>query len=596
MAEPSPSRLSDFEVQGCLGSGSFGRVYKVLRLADGRVYVMKQISLESMTPREQLDAINEVKIMAALNHPNVVRYYDSFLEGNQLQIIMEYCDAGDLQKFLKKSEKEDVLPREDIIWKFFLQICIALQYLHSQRILHRDIKSANIFMTRGGIVKIGDLGVAKVLGTNTGFARTCVGTPYYLSPELCEDKPYNEKSDVWALGCVLYECCTLKHPFDARNQGALILKIIQGQYERVNSTKYTPELCSMVDRLLKRDTKARPSVEELLAEPVCVRHAEALGLELPEAVLKLVRARMEVVPKVVKSPEGKKVAPGPGAVARTTSSSSSSSIPSRRLRRGGSVTAGAGAARKGKPAAPVVRASSAPKEAADRKGGASPVLRFQSGSGSATPSHEVVDTGSSKDRPRVTVGELDTLSSTLKSGGGSAGASSSSTEITGGGSVGAASVSALEVTGPDAGDAGAGAGFGGPDHPAVSVTVRDHGAGEAVPGGGDDGDSDVDSDGDGDDDDGEAAEREHEMELNELQEEDARIQSKIEALLAENTFLSSEEVDFIRRSTLLGLDTSALATGSSSDPEKFKVMFRLAHFYDLWKANFEKLHGTAPPV
>ncbi len=92
--------------------------------------------------------LTQVKIMAALNHPNVVRYYDSFLEGNQLQIIMEYCDAGDLQKFLKKSEKEDVLPREDIIWKFFLQICIALQYLHSQRILHRDIKSANIFMTR----------------------------------------------------------------------------------------------------------------------------------------------------------------------------------------------------------------------------------------------------------------------------------------------------------------------------------------------------------------------------------------------------------------------------------------------------------------
>lgn len=166
----------------------------------------------------------------------------------------------------------------------------------------------------------------------------------------------------------------------------------------------------------------------------------------------------------------------------------------------------------------------------------------------------------------------------------------------GGGSVGAAAVSALEVTGTASDDAGAGMGFGGPEHPSVFVGVRDHGGGgEAAASGGDD--EDV-SDGDDDDDDtfGDDAEREHEMELNELQEEDARILSKIETLLAENNFLSAEEVDFIRRSTLLGLDTSTLATGSSSDPEKFKVMFRLAHFYELWKANFEKLHGTSPPV
>ena len=151
--------------------------------------------------------VGQVKIMASLNHANVVRYYDSFLEDNQLQIIMEYCDGGDLQKFLKSVHKAGVLADEERIWSFFLQTSVALQYLHSQRILHRDIKSANIFMMKTGVVKIGDLGVAKVLGTNTGFAKTCVGTPYYLSPELCEDKPYNEVGQLWQLESATVRLC-----------------------------------------------------------------------------------------------------------------------------------------------------------------------------------------------------------------------------------------------------------------------------------------------------------------------------------------------------------------------------------------------------
>lgn len=197
------SCLADFEFLGRLGAGSFGSVHKVRRKADGLLYVVKQISIGDLTPAEQRDSIKEVHIMASLDHPNVVRYYDSFIDDGMLCIVMEYCDRGDLQRMVKKLGGIPI--PEDRVWIIFLQVCFGLAYLHSRRTLHRDLKSANIFMCARDIVKIGDLGVARVLGTETFFAKTCVGTPFYLSPELIEGKPYNEKSDVWAAGCVLCE-------------------------------------------------------------------------------------------------------------------------------------------------------------------------------------------------------------------------------------------------------------------------------------------------------------------------------------------------------------------------------------------------------
>lgn len=171
---------------------------------DGLVYVMKQIVIADMSPAEQRASISEVHIMAALDSPYVVHYYDSFIEGGTLCIIMEYCDRGDLQRVIRK-QAGALLP-EDRVWIMFLQVALGLQYLHSRRTLHRDLKSANVFMCAHDVVKIGDLGVARVLGAESFFARTVCGTPYYLSPELVEGLPYNDKSDMWALGCILCAC------------------------------------------------------------------------------------------------------------------------------------------------------------------------------------------------------------------------------------------------------------------------------------------------------------------------------------------------------------------------------------------------------
>ena len=276
----SKSTLKDFEILTRLGQGSFGTVHKVRRRADNNIYVMKLIPIGQMDSRGQQDAINEVNILASLNHPYIVKYYDSFIENKTLHIVMEFCDKGDLAGVIR-AQMGRLLP-EAKIWKFLIQMCLGLEYLHSKRILHRDIKTMNVFLAREDSLRIGDLGVAKKLINTAAFAHTMVGTPYYLSPELCEDKPYNIKSDMWALGCVLYELCTLKHPFDANNQGALFMKIIRAAYTPVTG-QYSQELRQLVDLCLSKDYKRRPAATSILSRQGMKERAMGLNIIIPEA-------------------------------------------------------------------------------------------------------------------------------------------------------------------------------------------------------------------------------------------------------------------------------------------------------------------------
>ena len=210
-----------------------------------------------MSSSQKKEAVLEATILSRINSPYIVKFYDSFTDKNQINIVMEYCENGDLGQYLNRQTGK--LLTESKIWKFFVEMCMGIQYLHANKILHRDIKTINMFLTKDDRIKIGDLGVAKMLNQTANFAHTVVGTPYYLSPELCEEKPYNHKSDIWSLGCVLYELCTLKHPFESNNQGALILKIVRGKYNPI-STQYSKDLSSMVDLCLCKDYKKRPSI------------------------------------------------------------------------------------------------------------------------------------------------------------------------------------------------------------------------------------------------------------------------------------------------------------------------------------------------
>lgn len=149
---------------------------------------------------------------------------------------------------------------------WFTQICLALKHIHDKKILHRDLKSQNIFLTKNGLVKLGDFGIAKCLSYTLEKAKTVVGTPYYLSPEIVENKPYSFKSDIWSLGVLLYEMVCLKMPFDASSLPMLYVKIIRGAYNPIPNF-FSKELRSLIGYLLTVDSEKRPSINQILKLP-----------------------------------------------------------------------------------------------------------------------------------------------------------------------------------------------------------------------------------------------------------------------------------------------------------------------------------------
>jgi len=125
--------------------------------------------------------------------------------------------------------------KEELLWNYLIQISQGLNYLHEKRILHRDLKPQNIFLDENENIKIGDMGLGRILGPQSNFAHTGVGTPLYFSPEICEEQPYNFKSDIWAFGCVMYELASFKPPFTAQNQIALAKYVRSLLYNLVSS-------------------------------------------------------------------------------------------------------------------------------------------------------------------------------------------------------------------------------------------------------------------------------------------------------------------------------------------------------------------------
>lgn len=256
--------MDKYEKVRKIGEGSFGKAILVKSREDGKQYVIKEIGISRMSSKERQESRKEVAVLANMSHPNIVQYKESFEECGCLYIVMDYCEGGDLFKTIN-SQKGVQFPEEQIL-DWLVQICLALKHVHDRKILHRDIKSQNIFLTKDGTIQLGDFGIARVLNSTVELARTCIGTPYYLSPEICENKPYNNKSDVWALGCVLYEMCTLKHAFEAGNMKNLVLKIIRGSYPPV-SIHYSQDLRSLMGQLFRRNPRERPSVSSILDKP-----------------------------------------------------------------------------------------------------------------------------------------------------------------------------------------------------------------------------------------------------------------------------------------------------------------------------------------
>lgn len=223
--------------------------------------------LENLTEDEKKEAYIEAKILERLDHSNIIRFIEVFRCSKpyaSLNIVMDYADGGDLQAKIKAQKKPFA---ESQVLDWFTQICLAIKHIHDKKILHRDLKSGNIFLTKDGKIKLGDFGIAKCLSNTNDKAKTLVGTPYYLSPEIVQDKPYSFKSDIWSLGILLYEITMLKMPFEASSLPMLSLKIIRGNYSPVSST-VSKELKNLIQSLIQLEIKNRPSIYEILRNPL----------------------------------------------------------------------------------------------------------------------------------------------------------------------------------------------------------------------------------------------------------------------------------------------------------------------------------------
>ncbi len=259
--------MDAFERIRVIGRGAFGIVHLCRRKSDNRAVVVKQIPVDQLSASDRQATLTEVKVLAMLHHPNVIEYHSSGINHDGMMIVMEYAAGGNLYDFIEETRAVGAHIPESRVQRLFAQIASPLHYVHSRNVLHRDLKTHNIFLTKDReSVKIGDFGISKVLASKSK-ALTVIGTPCYISPELCEGKPYDQKSDVWALGCVLYEMCCLKRAFEAPSLPALVMKIMRGAFGPLPPALYSPELRRLVDSLLETRPTSRPSLVQILAHP-----------------------------------------------------------------------------------------------------------------------------------------------------------------------------------------------------------------------------------------------------------------------------------------------------------------------------------------
>ena len=256
--------MENFEIISKLGSGGFSKVYKVKRKIDNQIYALKKVQILNLSEKQKLNSLNEIRVLASIKNKYIVNYKEAFLDEKDcsLCLVMEYADRGDLANRIKQQKEKGKYFNEKDIWKVFIQLVKGLKSLHDMDILHRDIKCSNIFLFSDGVAKLGDLNVCKIL-SNDILGHTQAGTPAYAAPEVWMEKPYGLKSDIWSLGCVLYEMVTLHVPFRAENMVKLYNKVLIGEYIKIPN-KFSDELGWIISQMINSDINKRLTCEEIL--------------------------------------------------------------------------------------------------------------------------------------------------------------------------------------------------------------------------------------------------------------------------------------------------------------------------------------------
>ncbi|WAR61639.1 hypothetical protein PtB15_12B329 [Puccinia triticina] len=268
---------TQFEPLDIIGTGSFGIIRKVKRTSDGLILARKELNYGRMDERDLRQLGEEVNILQNLRgNEHIVKYFERYVDKQNfmLYILMEFCSQGDLAGVISRCRRDQVHLSEDTIWSYLAQITTALADCHSSEvseeggkkkpiILHRDIKPENVFLNHFGLVKLGDFGLSKAMEM-AAFTNTYVGTPYYMSPELINGQQYDVKSDIWALGCLIYELCAWHPPFhQAQTQPELAKLIREGKIPNL-PRGYSSQLTALIKSMLRQDPKLRPDAKTIL--------------------------------------------------------------------------------------------------------------------------------------------------------------------------------------------------------------------------------------------------------------------------------------------------------------------------------------------
>ena len=256
--------LKDFTFLKILETYRNVSIFKIKSKKEGIIYILKNIRLQLLNKNEKQKAINEIKLLSSLKHPNIIEFKKAFLDkrSNSLNIISTYGNNGDLRNKILYASKNEMYMEENIIWNVLTQILQGLNYMHKKGIIYTNLNTENIYLTKIRLIKITNFFLNNS-SNNNNYDLNQLKVPLYTAPEILNKKPYDYKCDIWSVGCIIYEFASLSSPFKGNDAQSLYNNIMNGTYKQIPDF-YSENLKSIINKMLSIEPSKRPSIDELL--------------------------------------------------------------------------------------------------------------------------------------------------------------------------------------------------------------------------------------------------------------------------------------------------------------------------------------------